>query len=106
MTVDTPKEKTPTPGATPGAREVNAITNGMARQIKIYGKRIPYTELEEIYDFVVLNIADLITAVHQYISTYVNPKRAPAKEGGITQRRNLRMVKIKEFLLEFEKKRE
>lgn len=106
MTVDKPKAKAPAPSTTRGEREVQDITKGMSNQLKLYGKRIPYTELEEIYDFISLNVADLITAVHQYISTYVNPKRAPAKVGGITERRNLRMAKIKEFLINFEKKRE
>lgn len=106
MTVDKPEAKIPAPTTKRGEKEVKSITDGMARQIKLYGKRIPYTALEEAFNWITLNVADLITAVHQYISTYVNPKRAPAKVGGITDRRNLRMVKIKEFLINFEKKRE
>ena len=106
MTVDTPKKKEPVPNTTRGAEEVLAMTNGMAKQLKLYGERIPYTELEEAFKFLNLSIGDLITAVDQYLRTYVNPKRMPAKIGGITERRNIRMVKIKEFLIEFEKKRE
>lgn len=106
MTVDPPKEKTPTPGATTGAREVSAITTGMAKQIKLYGKRIPYTELEEVYNWMFLNIGDLVTTVDHYLRTYNNPKREPAKVGGITDRRNKRIAKMKEFLIKFEKKRE
>ena len=53
-----------------------------------------------------LNVADLITAVDHYIRTYANPKRIPAREGGITDRRNKPMIKIQEFLISYEKKRE
>lgn len=106
MTVKKIETKTPTPPGKRGESEVLDITNGMSRQLKRYGKRIPYTELEKTYDWVFLNIDDLITLADHYLRTYTNLKRAPAPQGGITQRRNNRITKIKDFLLEFEKKRE
>ena len=50
------------------------------------------------------NVSDLIGAVNHYLSTYMNPKRTPAKVGGFTDLRNKRMVKILEYLQEIEKK--
>lgn len=65
-----------------------------------------YTNKAKAYEWLNLNVRDLVTAVNHYLSTYMNPKREPAKEGGITQRRNERMIKILDYLKELEKKRE
>jgi transcription initiation factor IIE alpha subunit len=51
----------------------------------------------EIATFVKDNLPDLITAVDQYLRTYNNPKRT-IKPGGIVDRRNNRMIKVKRFL--------
>jgi len=70
MTVKKIETKTPTPPGKRGESEVLDITNGMSRQLKRYGKRIPYTELEKTYDWVFLNIDDLITPIKKYIKEY------------------------------------
>ncbi len=52
------------------------------------------------------NVETLIGLANHYLSTYMNPNRKPAKEGGWTDQRNKKVVKILKYLQELEKKRE
>jgi len=65
----------------------------------------PTRRRSELNDWLDLNVVDLITAVDYYLRTYNNPKREPAKAGGITDRRNKRMAKIHDFLINYEEKK-
>ena len=82
------------------SEEIKTI-NGLKKQVKLFGKTIPISKLQEAYNWIILNREDLITALDHYFRTYMNPERAPAKEGGITDRRNKRMKKIFDKLQEF-----
>lgn len=88
MTVDTPKKKDSTP------------------QRQTYVNRTQAIFSLENAKWLENNISDLIGAVNHYLSTYMNPKREPAKVGGFTDLRNKRMTKILEYLQELEKKTE
>ena len=68
---DTKKEET---------EEIKTI-NGIKRQVELFGKTIPISKLQEVYNWVILNREDLITAIDHYKRTYMNPGRTPAKEG-------------------------
>ena len=52
------------------------------------------------------NVETLIGLANHYLSTYMNPNRKPAKEGGWTDQRNKKVTKILEYLQELEKKTE
>jgi len=86
---------------TPRQKKDLRFLENMAKQMKKFGKTIPLDEMQELTMFVKENLTDLITAVDHFLRTWNNPNRE-IKEGGIVDRRNNRMIKIKDFLKRLE----
>lgn len=83
-------------------KEELQIIEGMGRQLQNYGRTIPHSKLQQVYDWVFMNKVDLVSAVDNFLRTWNNPTRKIVS-GGLVERRNIRMQVILDFLKELKK---
>lgn len=71
------------------------------KSLKIYGKNVLIKDIELFVSFFTDSQIkeDIITLIDHYKRTYMNPKRKYTPEGGITDRRNKRIIKLQETFL-------
>lgn len=76
------------------------------KTLKINGKALLIKEIEEFVGFFMdsLNYEDMMTIIDHYKRTYMNPKRKYVPEGGITDKRNKRILEIEKTYISFKNK--
>jgi len=81
-----------------GPARVSRPQSRTPKTLKINGKTLLIKEIESFMLFFTdsQNREDIITLFDHYIRTYMNTRRKPWAEGGITDRRNKRMIKLQE----------